>query len=223
MDENKYRSTSYSSGQSMKIIQRGAEAIIYRTDDEIVKHRIKKGYRCKELDIELRKRRTKSESKLMIESRRIGVPTPKIIEIRDFEIVMEFINGEKVKDILDKIDKKIALKICDKIGLQIAKLHNYDIIHGDLTTSNFIFHPYSGKNEFEIYFIDFGLGFYSNKIEDKAYDLYLLKQAIKTTHFINFKWLWNKIIKSYKKGYKDSDKVIKHFENIEKRGRYKHR
>jgi len=207
----------------MELIQRGAEAIIYRRNDEIVKRRIEKGYRCKELDEELRKRRTRSEAKLMTEARRIGVSVPKLVEIGEYEIVMEFVRGEKVKDVLDRVDKKTAYAICERIGSQIAKLHEYNIIHGDLTTSNFIFCSATNSGSFEVYFIDFGLGFYSEKIEDKAYDLYLLKQAMKATHFANFKRLWNRVIKGYRKGYKDSGKVIKHLESIEKRGRYKRR
>ena len=35
----------------------------------------------------------------------------------------------------------------------------------------------------KVYFIDFGLGFFSNKTEDKAVDLHLLKQALESKHY----------------------------------------
>ena len=39
--------------------------------------------------------------------------------------------------------------------------------------------------EDKIYFIDFGLGYISNKTEDKAVDLHLLKHALEAKHFKN--------------------------------------
>ncbi|MBI2044854.1 Kae1-associated serine/threonine protein kinase [Candidatus Pacearchaeota archaeon] len=78
------------------------------------------------------------------------------------------------------------------------------------------------KNTFKIFFIDFGLGFISNKPEDKAVDLHLLKQALEAKHFKNWQELW----KEFEKGYKHSKESVKVFERlkaVEKRGRYKER
>jgi len=85
------------------------------------------------------------------------------------------------------------------MGINLAKLHNADIIHGDLTTSNILV---SIKYEFitvrklclnndsviksivfestydSMFFIDFGLSYVSSMVEDKAVDLYVLKRAI---------------------------------------------
>ncbi|MFH1917536.1 MAG: serine/threonine protein kinase, partial [Nanoarchaeota archaeon] len=71
-----------------------------------------------------------------------------------------------------------------------------------------------------VYFIDFGLGFISQRYEDKAVDLHLLKQALEAKHFKNWEILFNEVIKGYKNS-KDSEKVLKQFEKVEKRGRYK--
>ena len=68
-------------------------------------------------------------------------------------------------------------QIMGLIGESVARIHQKDIIHGDLTTSNMIF-----KNE-KVFFIDFGLGYISRKIEDKAVDIHLLKQALEAKHF----------------------------------------
>jgi len=73
----------------------------------------------------------------------------------------------------------------------------------------------------KIYFIDFGLGFVSHKIEDKAVDLHLLKQALEARHFKNLKELIKEVFKGYKK-FKDSENVFRQLEKVEKRGRYKH-
>ena len=109
---------------------------------------------------------------------------------------------------------KNSLKICLIIGKNIAKLHDSNIIHGDLTTSNMI---YSNKI---LYFIDFGLGFESARIEDKAVDLYLIKQALEAKHFKNFRAYFSTVLKGYKLS-KNASSVLKQLEKVHMRGRYK--
>ena len=50
----------------------------------------------------------------------------------------------------------------------------------------------------ELYLIDFGLSFVSNKIEDKAVDIYVLKRAFISTH-PGSEPLWEKILEEYRK------------------------
>ncbi len=114
----------------------GAEAIISKDNNKIIKNRIKKSYRIKEIDDRLRKSRTKSEAKIINKLQKI-IPVPKILESDDKQkIVMEYIKGEKLSDNLEKLDYP---KICKLVGENIAKVHNQNIIHGDLTTSNMIY------------------------------------------------------------------------------------
>ena len=196
------------------LIAKGAEAAITRENETIIKERIKKGYRLPEIDDKLRKRRTALEARLLREARRAGVNTPQVLEEGKTTLVLEFIDGQKVKDILNKENFG---EICEKIGASVAKLHSYDIIHGDLTTSNMIL------NEKGLWLIDFGLGFISKRAEDKAVDLYLLHEALESTHFDILEEAWSSILASYKKRYEDSGKVIKALLDVEKRGRYKER
>ncbi len=77
-----------------------------------------------------------------------------------------------------------------------------------------------GEDKFKIYFIDFGLGYISKKIEDKAVDLHLLKQALEARHFKNWEVLFKEVLKGYE-DYKESNKVLERFKAVEKRGRYK--
>mgnify|MGYP001607177659 CR=1 FL=1 len=77
----------------MQLIARGAEAVIYLKDGKLVKERVKKGYRLEEIDEALRKRRTRSEAKLLREARRAGADTPQITSEGAFTIEMDFING----------------------------------------------------------------------------------------------------------------------------------
>jgi len=204
----------------MKIIYRGAESIIYldefKGEEVIVKERIKKNYRIDQIDKELRKARTRKEVKLLTEARKASVPTPQILYVSDFDhkMMMENVTGQRLKELLYKADKKAVTKTCLEIGKLIGKLHSAGIIHGDLTTSNIIL------KDKQIYFIDFGLGFFSKKTEDQGTDLNLLYEALKSTHFKILKLCWNNILKGYKQEYRDAEKVLKRIEDIEKRARY---
>jgi len=192
------------------IIAQGAEAILRKEGNKLVKERVKKNYRLKEIDDKLRKLRTRQEGKLL-EKIDNG---PKIFKVDDKNMIieMEFIDGDLLKNVLD--DLKDRDKICLKIGENLAKMHDKDIIHGDLTTSNMIL-----KNN-EVYFIDFGLGFISNKIEDKAVDLHLLRQALESKHYKHFKESFENVLKGYIKS-KDYERVIERLKKVEGRGRYK--
>jgi TP53 regulating kinase-like protein len=197
----------------MKIAQ-GAEAVLTRQLDVLKKDRISKAYRIPELDNRLRKARTRTEARLLREARRAGVPAPGIISEGETAIEMEFIEGEKIKDAMDGDNFR---DLCEKIGSNIGLLHTYGIIHGDLTTSNMILR---GS---EIFFIDFGLGFASQRAEDKATDLHVLKEALESTHFHVARDAFEAVLNAYARKYGGADKVIKTLSKIEKRGRYSER
>lgn len=195
----------------MKLIRKGAEANLYRNNEILVKDRVKKGYRVFKLDEYIRKTRTKKEAKLLQAASRAGVLVPKVLHEEKFILEIEFIDGKRIKDILNEKNYK---ELCKEIGELIVNLHKNDIIHGDLTTSNMIL-----KNN-KIYFIDFGLGFSSKKIEDRATDLHLLEEAFESTHFKIAKKAFDIVLKEYKKNYDKSKEVLKRLEDIRKRGRY---
>ena len=198
-----------------KIIQQGAEAIILLDEKGITKRRRRKSYRISEIDDKIRKQRTRSEAKLLNKASKF-IPVPDITKVNEKakEIIMDFIDGKKLSDYLDNFPLKKQKEICKSIGESVAKLHDSDIIHGDLTTSNMIL-----KND-KIYFIDFGLGFISHKFEDKAVDLHLLRQALEAKHFKNWEVLFEEVLKGYSKS-KDSKIVLERLKAVEKRGRYK--
>ncbi len=198
----------------MHFIGRGAEAILYKKNSYLVKKRVSKGYRIKELDEKLRRKRTLNEVNLMVKARRNGITVPAIVEkdMEEYKITMEFIEGKILKDFLEKFDKKKREDVCHKIGKNITKLHSSGIMHGDLTTSNIIL------NNGELYIVDFGLGKNSKKIEDFAVDLNLIKRALIAKHNKIWKLVFKKILENYT--LKEKEKVIERMEKIEKRGRY---
>ena len=197
-----------------KLIAQGAEAQILLYKNTIKKQRTKKSYRLKELDEKIRKQRTKKEANLLEKASKL-IPVPNIIKMSEYELDMEFINGKKLSEHLDKLNYK---EISNQIGKQIAILHDNSIIHGDLTTSNMILENKTNK----LYFIDFGLGFTSNKVEDKAVDLHLIKEALEAKHFNISNECFKAIIEGYKTS-KNADKVIQRLKKVESRGRYKER
>ena len=202
--------------EQKRIIAKGAEAILSRDNGNILKERIKKGYRIREIDEKLRTERTSLEASLLSQARRVGVNTPKIVEVdkKKFRIVMEFIDGKRIKELLKESDKKTVEKICREIGRSVGKLHSANMIHGDLTTSNMILKD--GK----IYFIDFGLGNFSRKIEDQGVDMNLLYEALKSTHIKILELCWKNIVNGYKEEYVKAEQVLIRVREIEKRGRY---
>ena len=119
----------------MRLIAQGAEAKIFRENNKIIKERIRKNYRNKDLDEFLRKSRTKKELKILADLRRAGVKVPRIIDSDKYTIILEYIDGNKLKDVLDR---KNFEKHCKRIGEIVAKMHDEDIVHGDLTTSNLL-------------------------------------------------------------------------------------
>jgi Kae1-associated kinase Bud32 len=189
----------------------GAEAVLYKDNDVLVKERVKKGYRIKEIDERLRSRRTRNEASLLRKAKAAGVLTPQVIDEEKFVLRMQYIDGKKVKDVLNA---KTCKDVCKNIGKSIGILHSFDIIHGDLTTSNMIV---KGS---EIYFIDFGLGFISKRPEDKATDLYLLHEALESTHYDVLKNAWKLILKAYVENYGESNSIINALKKVEMRRRY---
>ena len=193
------------------LISQAAEAKIFKKGNTIIKDRISKGYRHPFLDKKLIKQRTKSEAKILEKaSKIINVPTP--LKITENKIEMPYVKGEKLSESLESLNYKL---ICKEIAYGIAKLHDNDIIHGDLTTSNLIWTDNS-----KLYFIDFGLGFISNRIEDKAVDLHLIRQALEAKHFSVWKECWKIIQDNYNS--KEREKIFEQLKKVEARGRYKH-
>jgi TP53 regulating kinase-like protein len=195
---------------SMKqLIAQGAEAKIYHSDSKIIKERVKKSYRIAEIDSKLRKERTRAEAKLIRSLERAGVPVPAVLKEDDKGMILdlEYIDGEKVRDYLERTED---VKLCKQIGELTAKMHSANIVHGDLTTSNLILR---GN---KVYLIDLGLGDFSERIEDKAVDLHLFKECLVSKHHK----IWEACWKSFVQGYKDQ-KVLDRLKIVESRGRYK--
>lgn len=197
-----------------KIIKRGAEAdvflIAWYQNIAISKTRNPKKYRNKILDNLIRMRRTIHEANMLHSVKKIGIKTPFLyfLDPKRAEIIMEYIDGKNVKDILSK-------EIGFEIGKCVSILHNNNIIHGDLTTSNFI------KSNHDLYLIDFGLSFYSERREDMATDIRIIKEIFSSAHIDIFEETYKCFLKGYAEHTNNNfNRILKVVKDIEARGRY---
>ncbi|HSE99452.1 MAG TPA: KEOPS complex kinase/ATPase Bud32 [Nitrososphaeraceae archaeon] len=197
-----------------QIIKKGAEADIFLVDwykdKAISKLRTSKRYRHKVLDNIIRGRRTIHEANMLHAAKTTGIKTPFIyfLDPKRAEIIMEYIHGKNVKDIISK-------EIGKEIGKYVSILHNNNMIHGDLTTSNFIV---DGNN---LYLIDFGLSFYSERIEDMATDIRVIKEILSSAHIHIFEETYQNFLDGYSEStIYNFSKILNIVKEIERRGRY---
>jgi len=197
------------------LLKKGAESELYLIDwhnvRAISKVRIAKAYRNSSIDIPLRKRRTIHEANILSQVKFFGINTPFIyfLDVSNFEIIMEYIKGKTVKDFFSP-------DLCIKLGEIVGILHCNNIIHGDITTSNFIM-----SSNGAIFVIDFGLSYFSERYEDKAVDIRLFKEILTSFHVDDFDVSFKNFYNGYKKRCGSiTSKVFRTVGKIEKRGRY---
>jgi TP53 regulating kinase-like protein len=130
---------------------------------------------------------------------------------------MEFIEGQRVKELLTTLGLQAQTLLCRQIGRMIGCLHKNHLIHGDLTTSNMIL-----TDDGRVVFLDFGLGEKTDALESRGVDLHLMKRAFQSTHFRIAETCFAAILEGYAEvlGKILANGVIKKIQEIELRGRY---
>lgn len=202
----------------MRLLKTGAEADIFISSwgnlKAIYKVRKPKNYRNSTLDSNLRKQRTIRESQIISEVKSYGIPAPLIyfVNTKESSIIMQLVPGKPIHD----LPNSKIVSLSSGMGKLVGKMHKNGIMHGDLTTSNFIFY----KNR--IYVIDFGLSQKTIKPEDHAVDLRLIKEILNSAHAEIINKTWKKFLDGYKSevGLQKYLKIIKLVSEIESRGRY---
>jgi TP53 regulating kinase-like protein len=202
----------------MKILKKGAEADVYLSSwngkKSVLKMRKEKKYRNPSLDTRIRKQRTIREAQLISDVKSFGISTPLIyfVDYKKFSIYMQYVKGKLIRD----MDEKSIPKTCLQIGMIVGKLHQNGIMHGDLTTSNFIL------TTNHLFLIDFGLANRTEKPDDHAVDLRLFKEILNSAHANVMKKSWKNFITGYEKsvGKKHCKKILELVAVIESRGRY---
>jgi len=202
----------------MKLIKKGAEADIYQTkwqnSKAIMKIRKTKNYRNASLDSKIRKQRTIKESQMLSLVKTFGIPTPLVyfVNLEKTFIVMQEISGKPVHD----LPESKIIELSKEIGKLVGMMHKNGVMHGDLTTSNFIL------SQNTVFVIDFGLSQNTIKPEDHAVDLRLIKEILNSAHAKIMELAWKNFLLGYKSiiGNANYVKITKLVSDIESRGRY---
>ncbi len=228
-----------SSSTELRLIAQGAEGRIYDTmflaKPTIIKERLIKRYRELTLDRKINKHRLLLEARCMFRCIKSGILTPAVymIDVDNLRLYIEKIEGTTIKDLLRRIgtvqstihmeveqssaDSIIypneCLEWAKKIGIALGKMHDIDVVHGDLTTSNMMLN--SAGN---IVIIDFGLAGKSTNAEDKAVDLYVLERAFISTH-PGSEEIVKTIIFNYVISSPKSKPIMQRLEQVRLRGR----
>jgi len=204
-----------------RLVAKGAEADLYLMDwnglKALNKIRKPKKYRHSELDYQLRKTRTNHEADIIHRAKDNGVPTPLLYQVDNENgiIVMEYIDGIKIRDLVDQLDDEGRERLFKRIGYYAGLLHQSGIIHGDLTTSNII------KSGERIVFIDFGLSEVNYEVEKRGVDLNLMNRMLTSTHFA----YQENLLDAFREGYRvsmgdEAEEALNRMVEVSKRGRY---
>ncbi|TFK38525.1 hypothetical protein BDQ12DRAFT_605628, partial [Crucibulum laeve] len=218
----------------------------------LLKYRFKKHYRHESLDTSLTRSRVAGEARALLRCLRSGVNVPgiRMVDAADGVLGIEWIEGKSVRKLLpggaeeeeeeleneqENLDEEedplreydISVDtLMSLIGIELAKMHLADVIHGDLTTSNMMLrHPTSFTSlelntPTELVLIDFGLSYQSSLIEDKAVDLYVLERAFASTH-PDSEPMFAKVLTAYGEriGPKEWPAVKRRLDDVRLRGR----
>lgn len=202
----------------MKLVRRGAEADTYRTEwlgsPAVLKVRRPKGYRNPALDSRLRRQRTARESQMLHLAKSLGVRTPLVyfVDAAGSSITMQWIPGRPVHDLPGG---QIA-RLSGAMGRAAGMLHRGGLVHGDLTTSNFLLR--GG----DVFLVDFGLSFASGRPEDHAVDMRLMKEILNSAHAGVVGRAWKGVVAGYRAaaGAAACSRMLRLVAEIEGRGRY---
>eukprot|EP01061_Rhynchopus_euleeides_P043706 TRINITY_DN7635_c0_g1_i1.p2 TRINITY_DN7635_c0_g1~~TRINITY_DN7635_c0_g1_i1.p2 ORF type:complete len:217 (+),score=54.48 TRINITY_DN7635_c0_g1_i1:1002-1652(+) len=199
----------------------GAEARVYRGQFHgkpcIIKERFSKTYRIEKVDQQLRGRRIVAEAKALMRCRKAGIHAPCVYhcDLKTMTLYMQLVQGSRpLREVIDSLsDARQLASIASHVGRIVASLHNIDIVHGDLTTSNLLVDEGG-----DVWVIDFGLSTQSSLPEDFAVDLYVLERAIESTH-TDKDGFCAQILASYESHATKGAKTLERLEKVKARGR----
>ena len=166
-------------------VVQGAEATVTFEADRVVKTRLPKRYRHETLDARLRRDRTVLEARLTSEARRHGVPTPLVwdVDVPEATLALQRVGDTDLRDALTEP------RVRD-VGRHLATIHGAGFVHGDPTTRNVRVTSATSRDERaattessddHTYLIDFGLGYYTDDVEDYAMDCHVFEQSLAGT------------------------------------------
>lgn len=205
-----------------RLLYRGAEADVFRGRwqglDAVFKVRKPLPYRLPVLDESIRRQRTLREAELIHQAKEAGVGAPYLfdVDIPGSTLVMEFVEGVRLKDLLTAGSRGQVEALFEEFGRDTARLHAAGIMHGDLTTANVV------QRGGRLVFLDFGLSTRTERVEDHAVDLRLIKETLVGAHSGISAEALDALGKGYAAvlGRARARAVFRQLRGIERRGRY---
>ena len=212
----------------MELVSQGAEARIFRCiflgQETLVKERFAKLYRHPDLDRTLRARQFATELRALLRCSRMGLRVPLVLwaDVASCRLFLRREPGLTVRAWLALRASDLGSDECRalarRLGSAVARMHGGGLVHGDLTTSNFLVAP-----DGEVVCLDFGLSYNSTDEEDFAVDLYVLERAMLSTH-PRSEQLFVRILKAYRKAFADpaaGASIVRRLTVVRQRGRKK--
>jgi len=206
-----------------EVLGRGAEAITTFEDfgriPAVKKFRFPKGYRIPELEKRLTTFRIRNEARMLRVLRSTGVRTPYVLDV-DIEgntLTMELLKGPRLASVLNVLDEGSKRHSMRRMGEIIGSIHSGSMVHGDLTTSNFILTSMEMGPELGI--IDCSLSERTNELEKMGVDLRLFFEVFSSTHpdlLVMEVDFWE----GYQKTNPEASRVREKLDDITRRGRY---
>jgi TP53 regulating kinase and related kinases len=165
-------------------VSEGAEATLRAVDwwgfPALLKARGAKKYRPKALDERLRRERTRTEARLLVEARRLGVRTPIVydLDVERCQLILEELPGPTLKAVLQdaSLAPEVVAAAVRTFGEALGRLHAGRIAHGDLTSSNVLL-PEGPTGP--VAFLDLSMGARNAGLEELGIDLHLVEEDLK--------------------------------------------
>jgi len=176
----------------------GAEAIVTFEGESVHKRRIAKGYRHPAIDARLIAQRTRTEARILERLKGI-VGIPRLICVDDDNLIIDRINAEPYA----------GQNIGRELATIIFAMHERGVTHADITPKNVLVSD-------QAYLIDFGLATFSDRIEDRAYDLSMTRET-----FSAYPGFSEALIEAYRSLLLDTAAFDERIARIRERGRNK--
>jgi TP53 regulating kinase-like protein len=156
---------------------------------------------------------------MLLLASQLGVPVPSALYVDPDQaiIVVEKLEGKLLKQLIDEEGSSPrVVAIVEKLGYYVGLMHEHDLVHGDLTTSNVV------VRNTKPYLIDFGLAERSRDELDKAVDVHLFLRSLESTHPEHVTELYEAFLRGYSRARgKDKAKTVANLvERIRVMGRY---
>jgi N6-L-threonylcarbamoyladenine synthase/protein kinase Bud32 len=206
------------------ILGMGAEATITSLSfggvPAVRKERKRKGYRIPQLERAITVSRTRKEARMLLAMREAGIDTPRILDVdpENGDLILELVRGPRLASCLNVLPSNLQKGSMQQMGRTLGRLHSSGLVHGDMTTSNFLIRTLK-EDCLELCLIDTSLSDRTDEIERMGVDLRLFHEVFDSTHHDLIRYL-DHFRSGYMETNSEGDAVWKKMEDINSRGRY---